>query len=116
MLFISYCFFILFIIILADTGKLSLGFLIKIPHYDWWCHLILYGVFYLLLDYFLKGKKIIIKQYNLSQAICITLLLIFFEEISQLFFLTRTFSIIDIIIGIYLFNRVRLLLSRFKGR
>jgi glycopeptide antibiotics resistance protein len=100
------------IIILADLDKLPLHLLMRIPHYDWAAHAVLYGLFYGLLDSFLNlipTGTFRFKSREISFALLITSSLIIAEEFSQIFFASRTFSIMDIFmgfLGIYLFKRI----------
>ena len=111
LLFTFYCMFIFLIIILADLDKLPLYKLSRIRHYDLYAHIILYGIFYGLLNYCLDGKSVSIMKYKFSIAFLITSSLIVLEEISHLFFISMTFSILDMIMGffgMYIFRRFKI--------
>ncbi len=107
-IFIPYCFLIVLVIILADIGRLPLFLLSGIPHYDWLAHAVLYGFFYILLDYFLYKKEVYIMKKNISLSFLLTSILIIAEEFSQILFPSRTFSFMDLLMGftgILLFRR-----------
>jgi polysaccharide biosynthesis protein VpsQ len=90
--------FILFIIILADQGKLGiLGVVNEIPYGDKVGHFILYGILTLLLDLTLirslpnRSPKRIVVLMGL-----ILFLIIGLEEYSQQFFDKRTYDLVDL--------------------
>lgn len=88
---IAYAAFIVLIILLADMGRLPLQVLSVIPHYDWLAHFILYALFCII---------IYRAMHNKGYVLWILLPLIVLEEISQLFFIHRTFSFIDLMMGV----------------
>jgi len=96
-LLISYCLFILLIVILADMDRLPLSLISGIPRYDWIAHLLLYGGLYALL--LRPSLTLTIFRFRLSLAFVITSSVILLEEFSQLFFESRTFSLADILMG-----------------
>jgi VanZ family protein len=91
--------FILLIIVLADAGILRryTGFILNFPFGDKAGHLILYGILALLLNLALfrsypdqsRGRLAVITGLILA-------LLIGLEEISQQFFSSRTFDLVDL--------------------
>ena len=87
---LSYYSFILLIVILADAGMLPLHVLSRIPHYDWIGHFVLYGILCMVM-YFQFGR--------LKSVLSTLILVIIGEELSQIFFICRTFSLIDILMG-----------------
>lgn len=102
-----YSFAIALIIILADLDLLPLHLLRPIPRYDWAAHLILYGLFYRLLSKLLNGRCLSIKSRSIEMALAATVILITAEETSQLLFSSRTFSLMDLLmgfLGIFLFR------------
>jgi len=94
-----YCLCILLIIILADLARLPLGLLSRIPRYDWMAHMLLYGGLYSLLYRQTEKRIPLLFRFSLSPAFAITSAVIVLEEISQLFFESRTFSLADICMG-----------------
>lgn len=97
------------IIVLADLNKLPLHLLWMIPHYDWIAHFILYGLFYLLLENVMRGKRISIFRWSVEISFFIGVTFITLEEFSQLMFPSRTFSLIDLcmgFLGIYFFRLI----------
>ncbi len=82
---------ILLIVVLADVGRLPLHSLSLIPHYDWIAHFFLYGVLCMVM-YSHRGR--------LKTVLPTLLLLLFVEELSQIFFNHRTFSLVDLLMGI----------------
>jgi len=94
-----YCLCIVLIIILADLALLPLGLISRIPHYDWMAHLLLYGGLYSLLYRQTEKRIPLLFRCSLSPAFAITSAVIVLEEISQLFFESRTFSLADISMG-----------------
>ncbi|MDA3956684.1 VanZ family protein [Oceanispirochaeta sp.] len=97
--FFLYCLLIALIILLADLDKLPGSLFMKIPHYDWLAHFLLYGFFYRLLDSALKEREILLFKRPGSPALCISSAFIILEEISQLFLSSRTFSLMDLFMG-----------------
>jgi VanZ family protein len=106
---ILFALFILLIIVFADLGMLDiLGFVNRIPFGDKFGHFVLYGILTLLLDLSLfrafptRRPKLIALTTGLILA-----LLIGFEEISQQFFVNRTFSMADLAasyLGVIIFS------------
>ena len=91
--------FIILIIVLADMGKLGiLGFLNRVPFGDKAGHFILYGILTLLLDLAIiqarpnSSRRLIVLRIALILALITGL-----EEVSQKFFASRTFSLLDLI-------------------
>ncbi|MBI9105234.1 MAG: VanZ family protein [Spirochaetales bacterium] len=116
LLLFPYCLLILITIVLADLGKLPLHLLSGIPHYDKAAHLVVYGLLYGLLNSFLKKRAVSILNRNFSFAFMITAVLITAEEFSQLLFPSRTFSLVDLLmgfIGVFIVNIS--LISIFPG-
>ena len=94
----SFALFLVLIIVLADMGRLGLFAVVyRIPFADKLGHFILYGIFALLLNLtlfrsFPKQNKIV-----LAVTSGLTLAaLIGIEELSQLSFVNRTFSLADL--------------------
>jgi VanZ family protein len=99
---IVFTLFIILIIILADMGKLSTLFIMRIPHADKAGHFILYGILALLINLTLfrslpaslslpRSRKWVAVVSGLILA-----LLIGAEEFSQQYFADRTFSLSDL--------------------
>lgn len=98
--FALYLTFIVMIVILADLDKLPLHLLIRIPHYDWIAHFFLYGQLNLLMENILKGKRISFFRWSVEKSFFFTVSFITLEEFSQLMFPSRTFSVIDLFMGL----------------
>lgn len=112
---IVYTSLILIIVILADMDRLPLHLLMKIPHYDWVAHFVLYGLFYKLLYEALNDRRLIIRRWSIELSFLIASVFIILEEFSQIFFPSRTFSLMDLLmgfLGIYLF---RLFIKKLSG-
>lgn len=99
-IFWLYCSAIIVIIILADLDLLPLHLLMPVPHYDWVAHLVLYGLFYHLLSRLLKNRRINLLGLSAERALVITVLFVTLEELSQILFSSRTFSIMDLLMGL----------------
>jgi VanZ family protein len=101
--------FILVIIVLADTGVLSryMGFLYVLPFADKLGHFLLYGILALLIN--LALFRSFPDQSRSGVAVkcgLILALLIGLEEISQQYFSSRTFDLVDLsfsYLGVLLF-------------
>ena len=95
---ILFALFIIFIIVLADTGRLGiLAFLNRIPFGDKAGHFLLYGILVLLINLSL------FRAFPAQSRIRITLIsgivltvLIGLEEFSQQFFARRSFDLVDL--------------------
>lgn len=108
--FWSYCLFILAIVLMADLDLLPLHLLMPIPHYDWAAHFILYGLFYRLLSAMLVGRQFVVRGKSIEAAWLITICFVVLEEVSQILFSSRTFSLMDLamgILGMYLFRYMK---------
>ena len=96
---LSFTFFILLIIMMADAGVLAhyLGFLYRFPFADKAGHFILYGILALLINLALFRSYPNQSRFPLSVKCGLTLaLLIGLEEFSQQYFANRTFSLSDL--------------------
>lgn len=84
-------------VLLADAGKLPVRILGVVPRYDLICHFFLYGFAVALLhkgDYSLyRGKRAILLPLMVSAGA-------FLEELSQIFFSSRSFSAVDLAFGL----------------
>ena len=111
---ILFALFILFIIVLADTGNLwRLGFLNRIPYGDKAGHFLLYGILTLLLDLTLlrSGRFKLPPNLLVLRVALVLALLIGIEEYSQQFFAKRTFDLVDLAfsyLGVAFFSWVAL--------
>jgi hypothetical protein len=86
------------LVILADLGRLP-GFLFVIyavPFGDKLGHLGLMALLAFALNLVLRGRMVRLKSFNLLAGTLAALLLVTVEEISQQFFPTRSFSLIDL--------------------
>lgn len=97
--------FISFIIYQADTAHYNYAFHMvgKIPYGDKIGHIVLYGFMAFLLNYGLEGRKWFKQQIGSLLVLVFSVL----EEISQLYFPSRSFDIADItasVVGIILFT------------
>jgi len=96
---ILFTLFILLVILLADAGVLNqyVGFVYKIPFGDKAGHFILYGLLTLFLDLaFFRARPDLSRRRIAVQCGLILALLIGLEEISQLYFSSRTFDLVDL--------------------
>jgi len=110
---IFYVCFILFIIALADQGKLGyIGVIVyEIPYTDKLGHFILMGLLAFFINLSLKCSTISIWNSNFLKGSIIIISLVTLEEISQLFVETRTFDLMDLVadyLGIFVFGRLAL--------
>ncbi len=110
---IIYVCFILFIIALADQGKLGYIAVIvyEVPYTDKLGHFILMGLLAFLINLSLKCSTISIWNSNFLKGSIIIISLVTLEEISQLFVETRTFDLMDLVadyLGIFVFGRLAL--------
>lgn len=108
---ISFLLFILLIILLANLGlgPTIWGFINNIPQGDKFFHFLLYGLTLLSIESFWKFK-------HLGFGFTITTFFAVTEEFSQIFIVSRTFSLLDLfwsIAGITLFECL-ILLSKLK--
>jgi VanZ family protein len=114
---ILFTFFIILIIVLADRGQLGILRLVnQIPYGDKMGHFILYGILVFLIDLSLfrslpfRRPTLIAVTSGLILAI-----LIGFEEFSQQFFATRTFSLRDLVasyLGVIFFSWLALRIKK----
>ena len=92
-------FFILWIIILADTANYNFAFFVvgTVPYGDKIAHAILYGVMALFLNFGLgfKAKKFL--GFDMQIGAMIVLLFAGLEELSQYYFPSRTLDIYDFV-------------------
>jgi VanZ family protein len=111
---ILFTLFILLVILLADAGVLNhyVGFIYKIPFVDKAGHFILYGLLTFFLDLALfrarpdQNRKRLAIGFGLILALLIGL-----EEISQIYFSSRTFDLVDLTfsyLGVVFFSWVAL--------
>ena len=93
-----FAFFILFIILLADTGNLGLlAQLNSFPHADKFGHFVLYGILALLINLTLfRGRPARSRKWIAVSSGMILAVLIGLEELSQQYFSNRTFSLADL--------------------
>jgi polysaccharide biosynthesis protein VpsQ len=111
---ILFTLFILMVILLADAGVLNhyVGFIYKIPFVDKAGHFILYGLLTLFLDLALFRARPDQNRKRLAIACGLILaLLIGLEEISQIYFSSRTFDLVDLTfsyLGVVFFSWVAL--------
>lgn len=108
MLPLGFFLFISYIIFLADTAELNYGLKIAriIPYSDKVMHALLYGMMAMFLNYGLGYKKI----YGMLLGAVLVLLFATIEEFSQIFIITRTFDLGDLladIVGVTLFSFVK---------
>lgn len=90
--------FILLIIVLADTGNLGFLHLLTAHNLDKVGHFILYGILTLLIDLtLLQSRRFTLRPGLLVlRAGLILSLFIGLEELSQLFFASRSFDLVDL--------------------
>lgn len=110
---ILFALFIILIIVLADRGQLGfLNLVNQIPYGDKAGHFILYGILTLLIDLTLfrwiplQSPKLVAVLSGVTLALLISL-----EEFSQQYFVSRTYSLRDLIasyLGVIFFSWVAL--------
>jgi len=101
--------FIGYIIFLADTASLNLGLeIVKvIPYGDKVMHATLYGMMAMLLNYGLRYRAV----WGVQLGAIIVLTFATIEELSQIFIITRTFDMGDLMadfVGVVLFSFIKL--------
>lgn len=101
--------FIILIVILADLGKLGvLSPVNSIPYGDKAGHFLLYGILALLLNLtFIRSRPDSNPNWIVLRIAWILALLVGLEEVSQQFFASRTFSLIDLgasYLGVFVFS------------
>ena len=101
--------FISYIIFLADTASLNLGLeIVKvIPYGDKVMHAVLYGMMAMLLNYGLRYRAV----WGVQLGAIIVLTFATIEELSQIFIITRTFDMGDLmadLVGVVLFSFIKL--------
>ncbi len=110
---IIYVCFILFIIALADQGKLGYIAVIvyEVPYTDKLGHFILMGLLAFFINLSLKCSTISIWNSNFLKGSIIIIGLVTLEEISQLLVEVRTFDLMDLVadyLGIFVFGHLAL--------
>jgi len=103
--------FICWVILQADTGAENIFFVIvrTLPYGDKVGHFILFGMLALLSIVALKGENIQLGRFQAPLGAVIVLGFAVLEELSQLFFINRTFDLIDLsadLLGIVFFSCV----------
>jgi polysaccharide biosynthesis protein VpsQ len=106
--------FILLLILIVVISNLGLGFIYfpfiyKVPGLDKVGHFFLMGVLSFLVNYLLKAKKIELLSQEFLYGSLVVFLIVFLEELSQLFLIYRAFSMVDLIFdigGIFLGGRL----------
>ena len=94
---ILFALFILLVIVLADMGKLNTPFIMRIPYADKAGHFILYGMLALLINLTLFRSLPLRSRKSIAVVSSLILaLLIGLEEVSQQYFVNRTFSLGDL--------------------
>ncbi|MGB1296499.1 MAG: VanZ family protein [Flavobacteriales bacterium] len=109
--------FIFWIIYMADTGQSSIffDFIKKIPYGDKVGHFFIFGCVTLLANVVLRFRRLFNRK-HLFLGTSIVALFALIEEISQMFFATRTFDLIDLTAdsaGILLFHWLSIQLYSF---
>ena len=103
-----YMVFIGGVIITVDIDLLSLDYLAVIPHYDWIAHFLLYGIMVVLIERSFPPKDRGIRRFR---SLAIVLAFALLEELSQIFFASRTFSLMDLAFSfagiLYFYRRCR---------
>ncbi|MDJ0553224.1 MAG: VanZ family protein [Microcoleaceae cyanobacterium MO_207.B10] len=97
---------IIFIISVANLGKLPTEQLSKIPHYDTIGHFVLYGIAAFLIHRAFKRKMVTILNYQISLGILLFSIFTVVEEFIQQLIPNRTFSFVDLgagFMGIFIF-------------
>jgi hypothetical protein len=119
---LSFFFFILFIIFKADTANYNFAFRLigQIAYGDKLMHGLLYGLMAWALNYGLDFRSIHIKKpFSIHLQLGAIFVLIFatLEEISQLFIVSRTFDVGDLVadvVGVVLFSLIKTPINLLK--
>ena len=111
---------LLAIVVLANLGVTGrvLGFIYEFPGGDKIGHLLLMGIFSLLLNLSLPGRRLRLPYGALPLGSAIALALVTVEELTQTLFTYRTFSLADLgagYAGILIFGWLAVLLLRRRS-
>ncbi len=114
---LSYGFFIVWVIYMANTGQSSFFFQLvsMIPYGDKLGHVFLFGFLTLGLNIALNFKALSFKQIRVYYGAIIVGMFVVSEELSQYFLPSRTFDVFDLcsdITGILLFSIISYELNR----
>ncbi len=115
-----YGLFILAVIVLADLGRLDVvGWVSRIPLGDKVGHFILYGILTLLIDLaLLRALRGLSPRLLVLRAALTLALIIGLEEVSQRFFSSRSFDLLDLMfsyLGVIVFSLAALYIKRPEG-
>ncbi len=90
--------FLLLIVVAADSGHLSglFGLVNSVPFGDTVSHFVLVGTLSLLVNLALGGRKVKLMGVQVGLGILLVGVLVTLEEISQIWFATRSFSLLDL--------------------
>lgn len=120
-LLVVYIFILAFIVFLADRKgtRYMLNFVGNIPYGDKLGHFCLMGGFSFLLNLVLDARTFKLWRINYLLGSLIVLIVVTFEEISQMFVSGRTFDWSDLVfdyLGIFLFGELARLILKRKTR
>lgn len=115
-----YGLFIFAVIVLADLGRLDIvGWVNRIPLGDKAGHFILYGILTLLIDLaLLRTHRGLSPSLLVFRAALVLALIIGLEEVSQRFFSSRSFDLLDLAfsyLGVIVFSWAALSIKRPEG-
>ncbi len=117
-----YIFLILLIIAFANQGDYIhiLKHLVKgIPYGDKWGHFVLMGLLAFFVNILLQCQKWKLFQLSFLKGSVIILIIVTFEEFSQLFIENRSFDWLDLTfdyLGIFVFGQLAWYLTQRKGK
>jgi len=98
-LFAGFTLFIILVIVLAYTNLIPRE-IDRIPYYDELGHYILYGTWGFLCSKIFSKPLIRKKFFIITYGICIVLCIALIEEFFQLLSPVRTFSLVDLLLGV----------------
>ena len=116
------CIFIVFltgIIMTANISPQTLDFADEIPHGDKFCHFFLIGTLALLVKMYILKGNVYIGRLRLSSGTLLVSAFMTLEELSQLFLVNRSFSLMDLMAnyaGIFLIGFIAPNLMRQTGK
>ncbi len=113
-LFASFLVFVVYSAITEQTDYFFFKWIRKIPYGDKIGHISLLGTMSLFLNLALQCKKINVLKYRILFGSFILSLIATLEEISQIFFPSRTFDLVDLTfnyLGIFIFGRLAVFLK-----
>jgi len=113
--------FILWILYMANTNQHTMYFEIvqQTPYGDKIGHVVLFGLLTLFINLVTIGKSVCISSVNIYTGTVLVTVFVTFEEMSQLFFTSRTFDLLDYaasLIGVLMFSGITYLIENAESR